>query len=134
MSWLFETDNSVVPVLTLGFQNPLHRTVALPFSGVSNVIVSIPNPNGEIVDYRIVEASTFEPSLQTKFPEIRSFAGQGVMIDVTMEAITSITNKAQWILQKKVAYAPIVATPTGPAKAEIRLFCFYDTIQNGFPF
>ena len=48
------------------------------FTGVSNVIVSIPNPNGEIVDYRIVEASTFEPSLQTKFPEIRSFAGQGV--------------------------------------------------------
>lgn len=48
------------------------------FTGVSNVIVSIPHPNGEIVDYRIVEASTFEPSLQAKFPEIRSFAGQGI--------------------------------------------------------
>lgn len=48
------------------------------FTGVSNVIVSIPHPNGEVVDYRIVEASTFEPSLQSQFPEIRSFAGQGV--------------------------------------------------------
>ncbi|SEP88831.1 reprolysin-like metallopeptidase [Flavobacterium urocaniciphilum] len=48
------------------------------FTGVSNVIVSIPHPNGEIVTYRIVEASTFEPSLQAQFPEIRSFAGQSV--------------------------------------------------------
>lgn len=48
------------------------------FFGVSNVIVSIPHPNGEIVDYRILEASTFEPSLQDRFPEIRSFVGQGV--------------------------------------------------------
>lgn len=61
-----------------------------------------------------------------------SFAGQGVMIDVTKDAITSITNKAQWILQKKVDYAPIVITPSGPAKAEIRLFCFYDAIQKKY--
>jgi hypothetical protein len=61
-----------------------------------------------------------------------SFAGQGVLIDVTEEAITSITDKAQWILQKKVDYAPIVITPTGPAKAEIRLFCFYDAIQKKY--
>lgn len=48
------------------------------FTGVSNVIVSIPHPNVEIVDYRIVEASTFKPTLQAKFPEILSFAGQGI--------------------------------------------------------
>ena len=46
--------------------------------GVSNVIVSIPNVVGEMEEYRIVEASTFEDDLQSKFPEIRSFAGQGV--------------------------------------------------------
>jgi subtilisin-like proprotein convertase family protein len=48
------------------------------FKGVSGVIVSMPHPNGEIVDYRILEASTFEPSLQERFSEIRSFVGQGV--------------------------------------------------------
>ena len=48
------------------------------FTGVSNVIVSIPNPNGEMVSYRIIEASTFEESLQAQFPEIRSFAGNAV--------------------------------------------------------
>ncbi|MFI0427693.1 MAG: reprolysin-like metallopeptidase, partial [Flavobacterium sp.] len=48
------------------------------FFGVSEVIVSIPSANGEFEDFRIVEASTFEESLQAQFPEIRSFAGQGV--------------------------------------------------------
>ena len=48
------------------------------YRGVSNVIVSLPNPNGDLVAYRILEASTFEPELQAKYPEIRSFAGQGV--------------------------------------------------------
>ncbi len=48
------------------------------FTGVSNVIVSFPMPNGTIEDFRIIEASTFEESLQRQFPEIRSFAGQGV--------------------------------------------------------
>ena len=61
-----------------------------------------------------------------------SFAGQGVIIDVTTEAITRITNKENWILQKKVDYAPILITPSGPAKAEIRLFCFYDAIQKKY--
>jgi subtilisin-like proprotein convertase family protein len=48
------------------------------FTGTSNVIVSIPSPNGEMVSYRIIEASTFEKSLQAQFPEIRSFAGNAV--------------------------------------------------------
>jgi hypothetical protein len=61
-----------------------------------------------------------------------SFAGQGVLIDVTKEDISSITNKENWILQKKVTYSPIVTTPTGPAKAEIRLFCFYDPIEKKY--
>ena len=47
-------------------------------TGTSNVIISLPNPKGEIEEYRILEASSFEPELQAKYPEIRSFAGQGV--------------------------------------------------------
>ena len=48
------------------------------FTGISNVIVSFPMPNGTVEDFRIIEASTFEKSLQSQFPEIRSYAGQGV--------------------------------------------------------
>ena len=53
------------------------------FTGVSSVIVSIPNPNGGLIEYRILEASTFEESLQNQFPEIRSFVGNAVkMLEV----------------------------------------------------
>ena len=48
------------------------------FTGISSVIVSFPMPNGTVEDFRIIEASTFEKSLQSQFPEIRSYAGQGV--------------------------------------------------------
>lgn len=50
-----------------------------------------------------------------------SFAGQGVVIDVTMEDITAIKDPENWILQSKVDYADVIETPDGAAKAEIRL-------------
>lgn len=56
-----------------------------------------------------------------------SFAGQGVVIDPTPEDVAKITDPGNWILQEKVAYAPAVETPTGPAKCEIRLmYCWPD--------
>ena len=54
-----------------------------------------------------------------------SFAGQGVIIDVTKEDIEKIKDPANWILQQKVKYAPIIQTPDEPAKAEIRIFFFW---------
>lgn len=54
-----------------------------------------------------------------------SFAGMGVVIDVTQADIDKITDPENWILQKKVQYAPVILTPDEPAKAEIRLFFFW---------
>lgn len=54
-----------------------------------------------------------------------SFAGMGVVIDVTLADIEKITDPDNWILQKKVTYAPVIQTPGEPAKAEIRLFYFW---------
>ena len=54
-----------------------------------------------------------------------SFAGMGVVIDVTQKDIDDITDPENWILQRKVNYAPIILTPDEPAKAEIRLFYFW---------
>jgi hypothetical protein len=50
-----------------------------------------------------------------------SFAGQGVVIDVTRQDIENVKDPENWILQKKVQYADIIATPDIPAKAEIRM-------------
>ncbi len=54
-----------------------------------------------------------------------SFAGQGVVIDVTPEDIANVKDPHNWILQKKVKYADVIVTPDGPAKAEIRIFYFW---------
>jgi hypothetical protein len=54
-----------------------------------------------------------------------SFAGMGVVIDVTTEDIEKVTDPENWILQRKVMYADVVETPDVPAKAEIRLFYFW---------
>jgi hypothetical protein len=50
-----------------------------------------------------------------------SFAGQGVVIDVTPADIEKIKDPQNWILQRKVNYADVIETPGTPAKAEIRL-------------
>lgn len=50
-----------------------------------------------------------------------SFAGQGVVIDVTPADIAQITDPEHWILQRKVQYAPAIETPDGPAYCEIRM-------------
>ena len=55
-----------------------------------------------------------------------SFAGQGVIIDVTKEQIENIKDPENWIMQRKVQYASVIETPDEPAKAEIRLFYFWE--------
>ena len=50
-----------------------------------------------------------------------SFAGMGVIIDVTEKDIVEIKDPENWILQRKVTYEPVVQAPDGGVKAEIRL-------------
>ncbi len=54
-----------------------------------------------------------------------SFAGQGVVIDLTKADIDAVKDPENWILQKKVKYAAVIQTPDEPAKAEIRIFYFW---------
>ncbi len=48
------------------------------FSVTSNTILSFPNAEGKLERFRIKEASVMHPDLQERFPEIRSYVGQGV--------------------------------------------------------
>jgi hypothetical protein len=61
-----------------------------------------------------------------------SFAGQGVIIDLDESSIQAIPDPENWILQEKVDYAPVIETPSGFAKAEIRLFYFWDESKNEY--
>lgn len=55
-----------------------------------------------------------------------SFAGQGVIIDIQHSDLENIKDPENWILQKKVKYADVIETPDVPAKAEIRIFYFWE--------
>jgi hypothetical protein len=66
----------------------------------------------------------------TKIPEdlqnyvlkpLFSFAGQGVIIDIMDGDIEKITDPENWILQEKVTYEPVLQSPDGGVKIEIRL-------------
>ncbi|MDI9358745.1 MAG: hypothetical protein QM528_07345 [Phycisphaerales bacterium] len=57
-----------------------------------------------------------------------SFAGHGVQLDISKKDIDNIPNKHDWILQKKVEYAPIIKTPEGATKVEIRII--YTKTEN----
>lgn len=53
------------------------------FKTVSNAsahstIISLPDADGQIEQFEIIEASNFEPALQAQFPEIRAFSGKGI--------------------------------------------------------
>jgi subtilisin-like proprotein convertase family protein len=45
---------------------------------VSNVILAFPNPQGEMQNFRIYEASVMHPELAVRHPEIQSYVGLGV--------------------------------------------------------
>jgi hypothetical protein len=50
-----------------------------------------------------------------------SFAGQGVVIDLTQADLDGVKDPENWILQRKVQYADVIETPDIPAKVEIRM-------------
>ena len=54
-----------------------------------------------------------------------SFSGTGVIFHVTKEDIESVVEKELYILQKKVNYLPIVQSPDGKVKAEVRVLCVW---------
>jgi hypothetical protein len=44
----------------------------------SNLIIEFPNPEGELIQYRIYEAPVMEKELSDKYPDIKSYSGSNV--------------------------------------------------------
>lgn len=98
-NWFFRISKYTLPFLK-------HRFV--PYTRFLNEIKEIPTD---------LENYVLKP--------LFSFAGQGVVIDLTNDDIDKVTDPENWILQRKVKYAEVIETPDGPAKAEIRIFYFW---------
>lgn len=56
-------------------QSPSERSLG---AAQSNTLVSIPDPSGQLRYFRIVEAPVMDPSLNARYPDIRSYAGVDV--------------------------------------------------------
>lgn len=54
-----------------------------------------------------------------------SFSGSGVIFHVKKEDIEAVKEKDLYILQKKVNYLPIIQSPDGKVKAEVRLLAVW---------
>jgi hypothetical protein len=59
-----------------------------------------------------------------------SFAGQGVIIDVTDGDFEKIKDPENWILQQKVNYEPVLQAPDGGVKVEIRLLYLWPNSKS----
>jgi hypothetical protein len=57
-------------------QNELFKVVSN--ASQHSTIISLPNADGQIEQFEVVEASNFEPALQAQFPQIRAFSGKGI--------------------------------------------------------
>ncbi len=54
-----------------------------------------------------------------------SFSGSGVIFHVKKEDIEAVKEKDLYILQKKVNYIPILQSPDGKVKVEVRVLCVW---------
>ncbi len=59
-----------------------------------------------------------------------SFAGLGVSVGPSREEVERVADPSQYILQERVDFAPLIETPHGPTKAEIRvMYIWLDELQ-----
>jgi len=97
---------------------------------------SLPQLNGNYVPecYFLNELEKYPVNLNDfVLKPLFSFAGLGVEVDITKEKLDAIENKSNYILQQKVEYAPLIETPDGFSKAEIRMMFLWKN-KNEKPF
>lgn len=58
--------------------NSIRQALQSMGRGQASVVISLPNVKGELERYAVREASNFDPELQARFPEIRSYVGTGI--------------------------------------------------------
>ncbi|OQP56794.1 peptidase [Niastella vici] len=72
----FPTDFKLFDLNFTPLRNEAFKTVGN--ASKHSTVISLPNANGQIEQFEIIEASNFEPALQAQFPEIRAFSGKGI--------------------------------------------------------
>jgi hypothetical protein len=113
----------------------LFENLDVEWAGHPNWFYRISKYTMPLLQHPCIPASYYVHQLQTVPQDLEnyvlkplfSFAGSGVIIDVTKKDIEGLTDPQNWMLQQKVNYAPIIQTPTTPAKVEIRLLYLWES-------
>ncbi|MFN8247265.1 MAG: hypothetical protein U0T56_12905 [Ferruginibacter sp.] len=65
---------------TISLKSALHAApLEFSFASVFNpLVLALPMPDGSLAHFKVVEYSMMEPALQAKFPDIRTYSGQGI--------------------------------------------------------
>ncbi|UOQ64507.1 hypothetical protein [Hymenobacter volaticus] len=72
--------------------------------------------------YRLDQLPSYPVDLENYvLKPLFSFAGSGVKLDVTAADLEAIPDKHNYLLQRKVQYEPVVQSPDGLVKCEIRM-------------
>lgn len=72
--------------------------------------------------YYLQDLTTYPADLENYvLKPLYSFAGAGVKLHVTPADLDAIADKSNYLLQRKVTYAPVIQSPDGLVKCEIRL-------------
>ena len=69
---------------------PLENAV---FNGTAAPVMTLPMPNGTVARFRVWQSSIQEPGLEAKFPEIKTFAGQGLRFAWITTHISAFTHR-----------------------------------------
>ena len=112
----------------------LFENLDVEWAGHPNWFYRISKYTMPLLQHPCIPASYYVQQLQTVPQDLEnyvlkplfSFAGSGVIIDVTKKDIENLTDPQNWMLQQKVNYAPIIQTPTTPAKVEIRILYLWE--------
>jgi len=90
---------------------------------------SLPLLKGKYVPecYFLNELSDFSDDLSNYvLKPLFSFAGHGVEVDLNKNILDEIEDPENYILQKKIEYAPLIKTPDENSKVEIRMMFLWD--------
>ena len=99
-NWFFRVSKHTLPLLKSPF---------VPESRFLNEISEIPSDLSNYV-----------------LKPLYSFAGSGVIINLNPYDIDGIKDPENFILQRKVEYAPVIETPSGPSKCEVRMLMLWE--------
>lgn len=111
-----------------------HEAANVEWIGHPNWFFRISKHTLPLLDSPYVPKSFFLNELD-EYPEdlhnyvlkpLYSFAGTGVMININRFDLDAIADPENYILQRKVSYAPVVETPDEPAKCEIRMLMLWE--------